>query len=126
MIVKQQHWQDWATLALGLWLVVSPWTIAHGMAGPRNPLGVPESAMWDIHVLGILITILALMVLSTYARWMEWVSVVLGASLFVSPWLFGFTGSEGLTWNALIVGALIAAFAGGSLARGQRSARVAK
>lgn len=105
-------------MALGLWLIVSPWTIAHNMASADNPLGVTVAAMWALHGIGILVTILALAALSGFADWKEWINVVLGACLLISPFVLGFTGSAGLEWNAFICGALIVGFSLWSLAGG--------
>lgn len=44
-------------------------------------------------------------------------SVIAGALLFLSPWLFGFAAEAAASWNAWIIGALIAAVAVGALVR---------
>ncbi len=55
-------------------------------------------------------------------RWRDWVMLVLGAWLFLSPWILGFAGgapvgAEGVAgttaagWNAWIVGVVVAALA---------------
>jgi hypothetical protein len=44
-------------------------------------------------------------------RFQDWINVVLAAFLFVSPWLFTFTGNATASWNAWICGAVIAALA---------------
>ncbi len=38
---------------------------------------------------------------------LEWVNVVLGGWLFISPWVFGFTGHAGAAWTAWIIGAVV-------------------
>ena len=110
--MKNQHWQDWVTLLLGLWVIVSPWTIKHVMAGPGNPSGVPVAAMWDHNLVGVLVVVFAALALTGIEVWEEWVNVVLGAWLAISPWLFGFGGAAGLAWNGLLTGALIIVFSG--------------
>jgi hypothetical protein len=42
-------------------------------------------------------------------RWQDWSNMILGLLLAVSPWLLGFTGLEGATLNAVIIGGLICA-----------------
>lgn len=42
-------------------------------------------------------------------RWQDWSNMVFGLLLAVSPWLLGFTGLEGATLNAVIIGGLICA-----------------
>jgi hypothetical protein len=40
-------------------------------------------------------------------RWQDWANMALGALLAASPWLLGFTGLDGATLNAVIVGLLV-------------------
>ncbi len=42
-------------------------------------------------------------------RWQDWSNMLFGLLLAVSPWLLGFTGLEGATLNAVIIGGLICA-----------------
>ncbi len=42
---------------------------------------------------------------------LEWLNVVLGAWLFLSPWILGFTSTSAAAWSAWILGALIVVFA---------------
>jgi len=44
------------------------------------------------------------------------VNVILGAWLFLSPWIFGFASDSAASWNAWISGLLIAALAVAALA----------
>ena len=41
-------------------------------------------------------------------RWQDWVNLILGAWLVVSPWILSFSGSAAATWNAVIVGVIFA------------------
>lgn len=43
--------------------------------------------------------------------WQDTVNLVLGAALLVSPWVLGFASETTPTWNAFIVGAVIALLA---------------
>jgi len=43
-------------------------------------------------------------------RWQDWANLVLGAWLFVSPWVLGYQGTLG-AWNAHAVGAGVVVFA---------------
>lgn len=122
--MNKQHWQDWVNFLLGLWVIISPWTIAHVMASPRNPFGVTEAAMWNHYIVGVAVAGLAVVALSAFALWEEWINVVLGAWLLISPWLLGFNTSTALTWNAVIIGVIILWFAAWALTdeRGQKPA----
>jgi len=39
---------------------------------------------------------------------LEWLNVILGAWLFLSPWILGFAGTSAAAWSAWIVGGLVA------------------
>ena len=53
---------------------------------------------------------------TTQKRWQDWVSLVLGIWLFVSPWLLGFYSSLPRdSWNFFIVGLAFIVFAGFAL-----------
>lgn len=122
--MKERHWQEWAILLLGLWAIVSPWTIAHVMASPENPAGVSEAVMWNHYATGIALAVLAAAALFAFKPWEDWLMLTLGAWLLASPWVPGFGGSPALLLNAVIVGALIVLFAGWTLAE-QRGLRPA-
>jgi hypothetical protein len=124
--MRKQHWQDWVNLVLGLWVIVSPWTIAHLMASAENPAGVTDAAMWDHYVIGIAVAILAAVALFAFAAWEEWTNVALGAWLLISPWLLGFSASAALAWNAVIIGVLVMGFAVWTLGEEQGPKQVAK
>ncbi len=44
------------------------------------------------------------------SRWSDAATALLGLFLFVSPWLFGYTETASVAWNAWIVGAVLAIF----------------
>lgn len=102
MSMKMKHWQDPVNLVLGLWMVASPWILAH------QEEAIPTG---NAVILGLLIAALALLALFKVMAWEEWVSVALGAWLLVSPWVLGFSGIATAMWNAAIVGIGVAAFA---------------
>jgi hypothetical protein len=44
-------------------------------------------------------------------RWQDWLNLLIGIWLFISPWVMGFVGSNaGADWNAWILGAAIVVF----------------
>ncbi|MFZ2099078.1 MAG: SPW repeat protein [Oricola sp.] len=124
--MNTRHWQERVTLVLGLWVIVSPWTIAHIMARPGAPAGVSAVAMWNHYVIGIAVALLAAAALVAFKAWEEWLNIALGTWLLGSPGLLGFSVSAALMWNAVIIGALIVAFSGWDLAEAQGLKRAAK
>ena len=109
----RKHWQDWGNLVLGLWVFASPWVLRHTMAAGAETAGaVTGSAMWNLYIVGIAIAVLAAAALFAFQTWEEWINLALGAWLFASPWVLGFSTSVMLMWNAVTVGALVVLLAG--------------
>jgi hypothetical protein len=95
-----KHWEDWVGTALGLWLVVSPWLLDYGTTT------VSQNAV----LVGFLLIAIEFVALSVAFRtWEEWISVVLGAWLVVSPWVLG--AALVPTVNFVVVGSLVLALA---------------
>lgn len=97
-----RQWQDAINVVLGLWLVVSPWAL--GYATQTAPA-------WNAYVLGVIIAVAAIAALVAFHTWEEWVSVVLGAWLVVSPWILGFTSLTAAFWNQIVVGLVVGVLA---------------
>lgn len=103
------NWQDSVNLILGLWLIISPWVLGFTGIG---------AAMWNAVVFGVVIAAMALAALTTFRDWEEWVDVLIGAWLAISPWVLGFAiGTEGsaLTGNFVVAGLLVLALSAWSL-----------
>jgi multisubunit Na+/H+ antiporter MnhE subunit len=81
-------------------MVLSPWLLGyHTTSGSATANGV---------IFGLIIAILAIAALSTRQAWEEWVNLVLGIWLILSPWLLGFHSvSSSATWNDVIFGLLV-------------------
>ena len=111
---SERSWQDGLNLALGLWLIVSPWVL--GFAATRP-------AMWDGVIFGLVIAALAILALNDFRAWEEWTGMVIGALLIVSPWVLRFAatragaepGHMAATWNFVLVGAVTLILAAWSL-----------
>ncbi len=90
-------WQDWINLVLGVWLFISPWVLGYA--------GVPAAA-WDAWVFGVIVAATSVGALTQFALWQEWVNVVIGIWLLISPWVLGFAVPEaqGAMWNFVVVG----------------------
>ena len=97
IVEPPRHWQDWASWALGLWLILSPWILMYWTqtAGLENAV-----------VTGFLLLLVEAVTLTAFRRWEEWVNVALGAWLLVSPFLLGFAGVSVIS-NFVVVGALV-------------------
>ncbi len=85
-------------LVLGLWVFVSPWV--YGASGNPNS--------WNSWIAGALIAIFALIRLGSGGiRGIAWLNVILGAWVFVSPWVYGYTVNQARFINSLCAGAII-------------------
>lgn len=96
------QWRDVVNLVLGIWIVVSPWAL--GFAGE-------QLAAWNAYIVGVIVAVAALAALVEFHRWEEWVNVVLGAWLVISPWVLGVAAVSALLWNQIVVGIVVAGLA---------------
>ena len=116
-----KHWKDWINGLLGLWIIVSPWALQHTMPSDTGNL-----AMWNLWTVGVAILVIAAVAIFAFQAWEEWTNLILGLWLLASPWLLGFSTSTALMWNAVIIGTLVAVFAGWALYEAQGPEPLAK
>lgn len=91
-------WPNWLTILLAIWLFISPWALAAEARG---------AWAWNFWVVSIVMAVLSIAALSRVAEWEDWVNLALGAWLFISPWIFGYTALVQPAWNSYIVGLLV-------------------
>jgi len=105
-------------LFFGAWLFFSPfWMQGYASAG--------SVGAWNSYVLGVLVGIFAIAALATARRWEEWVQLVLGFWLVISPFVLSFYAREyGAAWNQIILGLLIGFDAVWALAAAEPGRRV--
>lgn len=80
---------DIYNLAFAVFLFVSPWIFAYAQ----------ESARLDIWISGAAVGVTAIAAILAYANWKEWLNVLLGAWLIVSPWLLGFAHTRAMHFS---------------------------
>ncbi|HZW22721.1 NAD-dependent epimerase/dehydratase family protein [Noviherbaspirillum sp.] len=117
---NQTLWCHFANMALGLWLISSPWVfgLAQNWMVPIDPItptgrGMLYSDTWMTMsevITGVLIVAFALVSLSRDAGWARWTVAGLGLWLLFAPLLF-WTPSAAAYANDTLVGALVIAFA---------------
>lgn len=105
------RWQDWTVMLLGVVLLLSPVVL-----GPASTIAFALNAFF-IGVLSIAIAILALAQPQRFVT--EWVTLFLGAWLFISPWLLAFA-AIGAAWLAWIIGLCLVVIAGWTLLEARR------
>lgn len=119
---RQTLWCHFANVALGLWLMSSPFIFGlaegWGLPGERvapNQRGLDFSDTWmtasDL-VSGLLIVVLALLSLSRRIGWARWATAAIGTWLLFAPLLF-WTPSAVAYANDTLIGALVILFAVG-------------
>jgi len=96
--MRIRHWQDVASLLVGVWLVLSP--IALGFAG---------AAAWITLVLGLSVIVFAVegFVIPSYLE--EWGELLIGLALLVVPWTVGYE-QESATVSSMVSGILVILF----------------
>ena len=96
-------WQDWVTLVLGVWLFFSPWILGFYSSTP--------GASWNFFLLGIAFVVFAAFGLSLRTAWEEWVNLILGLWMIISPWVLAYSGITAARDDAVIVGVINVALA---------------
>ena len=93
---------DVVNLTLGMILFFSPWLF--GLAAGAQ--------CQTASTVGIFIAVLSIAALAAFAVWEEWLNLIAGVWLIVSPWLLGFQDSDAMTVDVAIgsVVAVLAAF----------------
>jgi hypothetical protein len=91
---------DVANLLLSALLFFSPWLF-----------DLSTGAQWQTaSTAGVAIAVLSIAALAAFAVWEEWLNLVAGLALIVSPWLLGFQDSQAMTVDVGI-GVSVAALA---------------
>ena len=109
-----KRWQDYATMAFGVLLLISPFAF-----GDTSH----QTAAVSAYVLGVL---LFLSGIAAAANRQERHSLILNAPgiaaiiTFLAPFVLGFTGVTGIAWSAWVL-AVATVVVGGSLRLGRRS-----
>ena len=97
--MRIQHWQDAASLAVGVWLVLSPW-----------PLGTEGAAAGITLVLGVAVALVAIEALLIPSWLEEWTEIGLGLALMIAPWAVGY-GHLVASLSSLASGVAVIVFA---------------
>ena len=103
---KTLKWEDWAGVVLGVWLLLSPWLL-----GYSDHFAATANAV----VLGIVLASEELMHLGRHEDAEEWVDIVAGLWLVISPMALGFGAVAPAMINAVAVGLLTMVFASWAL-----------
>lgn len=110
---RSAHWWDWINVAAGIWLFVSPRVLHFSGVAAGSPLGtaIAMTAAWNAWVLGAVVFLLSLVATQRPQSRPEWVNMLLGVWIFISPWILGFARISPALWDHWITGAVIVAVA---------------
>jgi hypothetical protein len=97
--IGRQRWQDWVNLLLGIWLFVSPWIFGFSA----------DAHSWNFWIIGVAFFVFGVAALNTRQLWEEWVNLVLGVWMIISPWVLGYSATAAARDDAVIVGIVVAA-----------------
>ena len=82
--------QDWVNLVCGVLLFISPWVL--GFSGDM----MAARTAW---VGGIVIAVMAIAALVQFAEWEDWVALIAGVLMIISPWVLGFAAMYDAVWT---------------------------
>jgi len=93
---------DVINFILAVFLFLTPWIF--GFMSEHTAAG-------NAWVIGVVMGIVAIVALTKFAEWEEWVNLLLGVWVVVSPWVLGFVVTTAATWVHVIVGLIVAILA---------------
>jgi hypothetical protein len=100
--MTEQRWQDAVLVFIGGWVLLSPWIIPYVLGS-----SVTGAAAWSHYITGLMIAATGIVAFGAYQIWEEWVNILLGLWLVISPWVLNFTHVTVFTWNAVAAGAIV-------------------
>lgn len=98
---KALQWEDWAGIALGAWLMVSPWVIG---------FTDHQAATMNALIMGAILVLEELLELGVHEMAEEWIDVVAGLWLVASPFALGFASVTPAAVSTVAVGLLTVLF----------------
>ena len=95
---SEKNVQDWINLICGVLLFISPWVL-----GFSRDLMAARAA-W---VGGVIIFVMGVAALAQFVEWEEWVALIVGALVVISPWVLGFTMVHAAVWSCVVLGVIV-------------------
>jgi uncharacterized membrane protein HdeD (DUF308 family) len=91
--------QNWINLVCAVLLFISPWVL--GFSGET----MAARTAW---IGGVIIAVMAIAALVQFAEWEEWVALIVGLAVAISPWVLGFTAVHAALAASVILGLIVA------------------
>ncbi|HEX8012495.1 MAG TPA: SPW repeat protein [Casimicrobiaceae bacterium] len=99
---KSLKWEDWLGIGLGVWLLASPWALG---------FSDQQAATMNALIIGSILVLEEFLEVGVHETVEEWIDLVVGLWLMVSPLVLGFTSYVGASVNTVLVGLLTVVFA---------------
>ena len=99
MVVASNSVQDWINLVCGVLLFISPWVL--GFSGDM----MAARTAW---VGGVVIAVMGISALVQFAEWEDWVALIAGVLMIISPWVLGFAAIAYAVWAFVVLGLIVA------------------
>jgi SPW repeat len=94
----EKNVQDWINLICGVLLFASPWVLRFS--------GDPMAAR-TAWIGGAIIFLMGLFALMQFYEWEEWVALIVGALVIISPWALGFAAIQAAMWACVVLGVIV-------------------
>lgn len=114
--MKKANWQNWTNIVLGVWCFITPWIVTNKMSHEGAKM-----MSWNAWIVGAAIVVVAWAALLELKPWEEWMNLVLGIWLIVTPWIFGFVQDRTSLWNSVLTGFAVAVISGLALPTAQKA-----
>lgn len=105
--MKKGEWQNWINLILGAGLFIMPWSLDHKLLVTNAKL-----INYNFWATGLILFFSASLAIKDLKLWEEWVNIILGIWIMLSPWVLGYVTESGLMLNSIILGLAISVLAG--------------
>ena len=102
---------DWINLVLAVALFISPWVLGFAQGTP----------MGNALIAGIVIGAIAIAAIVSFSQWEEWVNLIVGLWVLISPWVLGFTAVTSAVWAHVVIGLIVTVLAAVELWLAMRS-----
>lgn len=99
---KTLQWEDWVGVAIGAWMLASPWFLGYSDNG---------AATMNALVMGTILVLEEFLELGVHEMAEEWIDLVAGFWLIISPMVLGLALPTPAAVNAIAVGLLTVLFA---------------
>jgi hypothetical protein len=97
--MERKQWQYGMNIYSGLMLFFLPWLLKFQDALPLHG--------WGFFLIGAAVVGFGALALHRPSKRAEWANLLLGAWMFISPWVLGFADNSAARNGAMVIGALV-------------------